>query len=229
MCSCKGQQTLGEEVSERIMSRVLKLEKENQSLLRTIEELRAASTSSSANVVCTTNNCTSSIDKSTAFQHSPDVFPQCPVVTQQTLNGDSDFLKGIQDEILPGQNPDLIQEKGEQEHRDGTDHFKELMSESEDIEHNHNKPHCFVESRDHFHDSRSSVPCQDSNFTGLSTRSSSYASKHSERLEAKCRELDIVNQHLQTSLDSTGRFCRTLGPILFCTTDHFHVRNCFMD
>ncbi|XP_076584178.1 girdin-like isoform X1 [Chaetodon auriga] len=229
----EGQQTLSEEVSARTRSRMLKLEKENQSLLRTIEELRAASMNNSTEPkhshhlecdhVCqvrrSTNNCISSTDEPTGLQtsrsnmeNSANVFPLRTAV-QPILNGDSNChqllnaeeLEGDQSEILLTDIPDLhIQEKGQLEDADGGDHFKELMSDLEVLENSHNRLHCFVGSRDHSPGSKSRSPCHDSIFTGLPTRSS-YASKHTQRLEAKCRALDTVNQHLQTSLDNTDR------------------------
>ncbi|KAM9363607.1 girdin-like [Symphorus nematophorus] len=230
----QSQQTLSEEVSERTRSRMLKLEKENQSLLRTIEELKAASVNNNSTqpkhshhrecdhvcqVVYSTNNYTSSTDEPTGLQTScsnigngTNVFPR-RTVTQPSLNGDSNChqalhaedLEGVQSEILLTDNPDLhIQEKGQLEDGDRGDHFKELMSDLEVLENNLNRLHCFVGSRDSSPGSKSSSPCHSSTFTGLPTRSS-YASKHTQRLEAKCRALDTVNQHLQTSLDNTDR------------------------
>uniref|UniRef100_A0A671UFQ2 Girdin-like n=1 Tax=Sparus aurata TaxID=8175 RepID=A0A671UFQ2_SPAAU len=198
----QGQQTLSEEVSERTCSRMLKLEKENQSLLRTVEELRAASMNGSMQpkhshhlqcdqVVCGTNTCTSSTDEPT--------YSNC----HQQLHAEE--LQEAQGEILLTDNPDLhIQEKGQLEDGNRGDCFKELMSDLEVLENNHNRLHCFVGSRGRSPGSKSSSPCHDSIFTGLPTRSS-YASKHTQRLEAKCRALDTVNQHLQTSLDNTDR------------------------
>ncbi|XP_034384475.1 girdin-like [Cyclopterus lumpus] len=229
----QGQQTLSEEVSERTCSRMLKLEKENQSLLRTIEELRAVSINKNTQpkhghhferdhvcqVICSTNNCTSSTDEPTGLQttcsnieYCTDVLPHS-AVTQQMLNGHSNCdqlfhaadLERVQSEILLTDNPDLlVQEKGQLEDADQGDHFKELMSDLEVLENNHNRLHCFVGSRDHSPGSKGSSPCHDSIFTGLPTRSS-YDKKHTQRLEAKCRALDTVNQHLQTSLDNTDR------------------------
>ena len=133
-------------------------------------------------------------------------------VTQQTLNGGSNChqqlvtedLEEVQSQIVLTDNPDLhVREKGQLEDGDDGDHFKELM---EDLENHHNRRHCFVGSRDHSPGSKSSSPCHDSILTGLPTRSS-YASKHTQRLEAKCRALDTGNLHLQTSLDNTGRLC----------------------
>lgn len=232
MCLSKGQQTLSEEVSERTRSRMLKLEKENQSLLRTIEELRTTSISKSpqpkhshhnecdrvCQVVCSTNNWTSSTDEPSGLQTScshvenrANTFP-LSAGPQQMLNGDSNShqqlhteeLEGVQSEILLTDNPDLrIQEKGQLEDGDGGEHFKELMSDLEVLENVHNRLHCFVGSRDHSPGSKNSSPCHDRILTGLPTRSS-YTSKHTQRLEDKCKALDTVNQHLQTSLDNTG-------------------------
>ncbi|XP_023128975.2 girdin-like isoform X4 [Amphiprion ocellaris] len=219
----QGQQTLSEEVSERTRSRMLKLEKENQSLLRTIEELRAATINNSTQakhnqqVMCSTKNCTSSIDESSVLQTScsnaGNHTHPLSTVTQQLLNGDSNChqqlhteeLEGVQSEIFLTDTPDFhIQEKGQLEEGGSGERFKEVMSDLEVLENNHNRLHCFVGSCDHSPGSNSSSPCHDSIFTGLPTRSS-YASKHTQRLEAKCRALDTVNQHLQISLDNTDR------------------------
>ncbi|KAK9539723.1 hypothetical protein VZT92_002225 [Zoarces viviparus] len=229
----QGQQTLSEEVSERTCSRMLKLEKEKQSLLRTVEELRAALIHRNMQPkrshhlegdhvcqgICSTDNCTSSADEPTGLQttcsnveYRTNVFPHS-AVTQQMLNGRSNChqpfhaedLEQVQSKILLTDNPDLlVQEKGQLEDADHGDHFKELMSDLEVLENNHNRIHCFVGSRDHSPGSKGTSPCHESIITGLPTRSS-YARKHTQRLEAKCRALDTVNQHLQTSLDNTDR------------------------
>ncbi|XP_068445070.1 girdin-like isoform X5 [Clinocottus analis] len=229
----QGQQTLSEEVSERTSSRMLKLEKENQSLLRTIEELRASLVNKNTQpkhghnfernhvcqVICSTNNCISSADEPAGLQttcsnteHCTEAFPHS-AVAQQMLNGHSNCdqlfhagdLERVQSEILLTDNPDLlVQEKGQLEDADQGDHFKEFMSDLEVLENNHNRLHCFVGSHDHSPGSKGSSPCHGSIFTGLPTRSF-YAKKHTQRLEAKCRALDTVNQHLQTSLDNTDR------------------------
>ncbi|KAM6941491.1 girdin-like [Lycodopsis pacificus] len=229
----QGQQTLSEEVSERTCSRMLKLEKEKQSLIRTVEELRAAVINRNMQPkhshhlegdhvcqgICSTDNCTSSADEPTGLQttcsnveYRTHVFPHS-AVTQHMLNGHSNChrpfhaegLEQVQSKILLTDNPDLlVQEKGQLEDADHGDHFKELMSDLEVLENNHNRIHCFVGSRDHSPGSKGSSPCHESIITGLPTRSS-YARKHTQRLEAKCRALDTVNQHLQTSLDNTDR------------------------
>uniref|UniRef100_A0A3B4VEZ6 Girdin-like n=1 Tax=Seriola dumerili TaxID=41447 RepID=A0A3B4VEZ6_SERDU len=222
----QGPQTLSEEVSERTRSRMLKLEKENQSLLSTIEELRAVSISNSTQpkhshhheresvcqVVSSINNWTSSTGEPSGLQTScsntenhSNAFP-LSTVPQQMLNGDlnshrrlhTEEPKGVQSEILLTDNPDLhIQEKGQLEDGDKSEHLKELMSDLEVLENAHNRLHCFVGSCDH-------SPGSNSIFTGLPARSS-YASKHTHRLEAKCKALDTVNQHLQASLDNSDR------------------------
>uniref|UniRef100_A0A669BRP1 Girdin n=1 Tax=Oreochromis niloticus TaxID=8128 RepID=A0A669BRP1_ORENI len=212
-----------EEVSERACSRLLKLEKENKHLLKTIEELRASvnnitQTKHSYLAMCS-NNCTSSTDESSVLQtscsnaknHSNGV--SLSIVTESMLNGDlschqqldTEELERVQSVNHLPDNPERnIQEKGQLEDGDSGDHFKERMSDLEVLENNHNRRHCFVRSHDHSPGSKNSSPRHESIFTGLPTRSS-YASKHTQRLEAKCRALDTVNQHLQTSLDNTDR------------------------
>ncbi|XP_034544766.1 girdin-like isoform X2 [Notolabrus celidotus] len=216
----QGQQTLSEEVSERTCSRMLKLEKENQSLLRTIEQLRTASLKISSEQkhrqhlqchhVSDSKNCTSSAGESTGF-HASCPLEKCTNAIRQSgdLNHHqplrAEEADGVQSEILLTANPHLhVREKGQLEDGDGGDGFKELMSDLEVLENNHNRFHCFVGSRDHSSGSKSSSPCHDSILTGLPTRSS-YANKHTQRLEAKCRSLDTFNQHLQTCLDNTDR------------------------
>ncbi|XP_005735840.1 girdin-like isoform X3 [Pundamilia nyererei] len=221
--SSQGQQTLSEEVSERACSRLLKLEKENKHLLKIIEELRASvnnitQTKHSHLAMCS-NNCTSSTDESSVLQtscsnaknHSNGV--SLSIVTESMLNGDlschqqldTEELERVQTVNHLTANPERnIQEKGQLEDGDSGDHFKERMSDLEVLENNHNRRHYFVRSHDHSPGSKNSSPRHESIFTGLPTRSS-YASKHTQRLEAKCRALDTINQHLQTSLDNTDR------------------------
>uniref|UniRef100_A0AAX7T0T0 HOOK N-terminal domain-containing protein n=1 Tax=Astatotilapia calliptera TaxID=8154 RepID=A0AAX7T0T0_ASTCA len=213
----------GEEVSERACSRLLKLEKENKHLLKIIEELRASvnnitQTKHSHLAMCS-NNCTSSTDESSVLQtscsnaknHSNGV--SLSIVTESMLNGDlschqqldTEELERVQSVNHLTANPERnIQEKGQLEDGDSGDHFKERMSDLEVLENNHNRRHYFVRSHDHSPGSKNSSPRHESIFTGLPTRSS-YASKHTQRLEAKCRALDTINQHLQTSLDNTDR------------------------
>ncbi|XP_074520632.1 girdin-like isoform X2 [Halichoeres trimaculatus] len=216
-----GQQTLSEEVSERTRSRMLKLEKENQSLLRTVEELRAASLKNSqqkhsqhlecnrvSEDICGTKKCTSSAAENTGLQTACSPAKLTNVILQSADSNQHQPLCAeeagrVQSEILLTDHPH-IQEKGQLEDRGSGDGFKELMSDLEVLENNHNRLHCFVGSRDHSPGSKSISPCHDSILTGLPTRSS-YANKHTQRLEAKCRTLDTFNQHLQSSLDNTDR------------------------
>uniref|UniRef100_A0A672H1F9 Coiled-coil domain containing 88Aa n=1 Tax=Salarias fasciatus TaxID=181472 RepID=A0A672H1F9_SALFA len=80
------QQTLSEEVGERTRSHLLKLEKENQSLLRTIEMLRAATlshnpqTKHSHRPVGSAKNRTSAADESTPLQTSSSDVGKLPPV-----------------------------------------------------------------------------------------------------------------------------------------------------
>lgn len=199
---------------------MLRLEKENQSLLRTIKELRATSAKSttaanqshrleSDQVVCGTNSSASATDEnhSNGFQHS--------ILEEEMLNRDlkcrqqlnAEELQAVQHEIVLTDDPDFhIQETGRLEDRPGGDHCKGLVSELEILENDHNRLCSFVGSRDCLPCSNSSSPIH--HFTGLLGRSS-YSEKHTQRLEAKCRALDTFNQHLQTSLDNTSRFCKS--------------------
>lgn len=215
------QQTLSEEVSERTRSRMLKLEKENQSLLRTIEELRAVSNGKQFDRshrhdhvchICSTNGCTSSTKQPSGLQSSSsdlgsstNALPPCSV-TQEMLNGHSqchqrsnvEGIEGVKREILLTNDPDChIEEKGQLEGGDCGEQYKELISDVEVFENNHNRFHCCIGSRDHSPGSKSSSPYHPP------TRSS-YAVKQAQRMEAKCKTLETENQHLQASLDNTG-------------------------
>uniref|UniRef100_A0AAQ4PPF0 Coiled-coil domain containing 88Aa n=1 Tax=Gasterosteus aculeatus aculeatus TaxID=481459 RepID=A0AAQ4PPF0_GASAC len=183
--SSQGHQTLSDEVSERTCSRMLKLEKENQSLSKTIEELRAAS-----------------INNNTRTKHGHrlerDVFQETCSIGNLNLGEPTychqlfpaEDLEQVQSEILLTENPDLLaREKGQLEDVDQGDHSKEGMSDLKVLENNHNRRHCFVGSRDHSPGSKDCSPCHDSIFKGLPTHSS-YARKHTQ-LEAKCRALDL--------------------------------------
>uniref|UniRef100_UPI003AAA385B girdin n=1 Tax=Centroberyx gerrardi TaxID=166262 RepID=UPI003AAA385B len=206
----QGQQTLSEEVSERTRSRMLKLEKENQSLLRTIEELRTICINSSPQHNYNhQEHDQQSLGLQTSFsdlENSTNVLLSS-TVTQQILNGDSKCHQQARAEEVEGVESETFltdQEKGQLEDGESGDHLKELMSDLEVLENNHNRIYCVVGSRDHSPASKTSSPYRDSIITGLPTRSS-YASKHTERLEAKCRALDTENQRLQASLDNTDR------------------------
>lgn len=221
MCLLAGQQTLSEEVTERIRSRMLKLEKENQSLLRTIEELRSVPQNSHhaegdhvCEVVCCTSNGPSSTDVNTTLftsfsnmDNCQDVItprkvklrePECP----QHLPTDELESERVQRGVHHFTNGG-----GQLEDGSRGEHLTELMSDLEEMENGHNRQYSSVESHDHSPGSRSSSPRPDSIFAVLPTHTS-YASKQTQRLEAKCRALDSTNQHLQTSLDNTGGFCK---------------------
>lgn len=207
-------------MSEKTHSRMLRLEKENQSLSRTIEELRATSAKSSTvanqshrldcdQVVCGTDSSAAATDenRSNGFQHG--------TVEEEMLIGDlkcrqqlrAEELQVVRREIVLMDDPDFhIQETGQLEDRPGGDRCKGLMSELEILENNHNRLCSFVGSRDCLPGSNSSSPVR--HFTASLARSS-YSEKHTQRLEAKCRALDTFNQHLQTSLDNTSRFCKS--------------------
>ncbi|RVE75720.1 hypothetical protein OJAV_G00001690 [Oryzias javanicus] len=169
-----GQQTFSEEVSERTRSRLLKLEKENQSLLRTIEEL---STKSKPNH-----------HFKTSAEESP-----CTENSEPLMNGGSNCLQDEERNPLPETVDCRLQEDGGAE-KD----FQESMSDLEVLENIQNGLHCLDGSKN-----RSSLR-HGGAFTGLPARSS-YASKHTQRLEAKVRALDAVNLQLQTSLDTADR------------------------
>ncbi|KAM4603284.1 girdin-like [Polymixia lowei] len=230
----QGQQSLSEEVSERTRSRLLRLEKENQRLLRTIEELRAASIDHSPqhnhyhhnDHVCQEvfKNCTSSTELTPGVQMSCSDLKNganvliSSAVPPQMVNGDlkchrrpygglegGRALEGVEGEALLADVPDLHdQEKGQLEDRWSGGHLKELASDQEALENSHNSLHRVVGSRDQSPGSKCGSPYRDSLITGLPMRSC-YATKHTERLEAKCRALDTENQRLQASLDNTGR------------------------
>ncbi|KAM4751118.1 girdin-like isoform 1-T1 [Anableps anableps] len=193
-----GPQTLSEEVSERTRSQILKLEKENQRLLRTIEELRAAAHSSCAKTkhshhwVSNTNLFTSSAEQSETNSCSGDSNCQQQLITEE--------LERVQSQIPLTDYPDChVQENGHLQ-----DQEKEMISDLEIVENNHNQFHCCVGPCNHSPGSQSRSSCHDSTYTGVPTRSS-YTSKHAQRLEVKCRGLDTLNQQLQTSLYNTER------------------------
>ncbi|MED6279950.1 hypothetical protein CHARACLAT_005937 [Characodon lateralis] len=134
-----GLQTLSEEVSERTQSQILKLEKENQRLLRTIEELRAAAhntcrkTQHTHHLVRSSNHFTSSAEQSLVKTTSCSTTENHPdAQTLQIPNGDSvcqqqlitEELEGVQTQILLADHPDCqMQENGHLQEQD-----KEMMS-----------------------------------------------------------------------------------------------------
>ncbi|XP_016521692.1 girdin-like isoform X5 [Poecilia formosa] len=190
-----GPQTLSEEVSEKTRSQILKLEKENQRLLRTIEELRAAAHSSCRKAKpspCNANHFTSSAEQSETNAFSGDSRCQQQLITEELEAGQSRIL-------LTGYPDCHAQENGHLQDQD-----KEMVSDLETMENNHNQLHCCVGSCGHSPGSQSRRPQHGSAHTGVPTRPS-YASRHTQRLEVKCRGLDTLNQQLQTSLYNTER------------------------
>lgn len=189
---------------------MLWLEKENQRLLSTIEELQADPLRSSSQlkysqqlehhqVVC--QNSSASCKQKT-FQHC--------LQAQQMINEDASsqqLHQGETKEVLSQfiKGPDLWEESQPED----------LVSELEDFEKDPNKL-CFGESRE-------SITSHD--LTHQSTRSS-YFIKQSQRLEAKCRALDTVNQHLQSALDNSGTLCSSTKVYTLCiyTYTHTHTK-----
>lgn len=196
LCSSKGQQTFSEEVTERTRSQLLKLEKENQSLLRTIEELSTKSKESS-HQMCS----------STDFNGSKQA---CCSVTENSellVNGGSNCHQDLSAEARtrPFDTADCCRLESRQlEDAGAGKDLQETMSNLVALENVHNALHALDGSET----PNGSRLHHDGIFTGLPARSS-YANKHTQRLEAKVRALDAVNLQLQTSLDSSGGFCRT--------------------
>lgn len=196
---CEGQQTLSEEVSEKTHSRMLRLEKENQSLLKTIKELRASSATSSGVSVdaqrisseVTQTSCRPPENHSNGSMQSP--------MQERILNGDTKVAQRVivlEDEVN-------FHTPGAGDLNDRGDPSNCIMSELEVLENDLNRRLSSAgSSGGTLSGSNSSGPsCPPQ---GPSTRPS-YSDKHTQRLEAKCRAMDTFNQHLQTSLDTTGR------------------------
>lgn len=160
-------------MSQSTHSRMLRLERENRCLLRTVEELQA-----------------DPLKSSTPQKRAPvrrDPVQRC-LRARQTANEDPPRLHGGGFEEAPSQfvKGPVVLGEGQPE---------DLTSELEEFEDDQNKLCCFVE------------PCEGGvNGDGRTNPSarSSYAVKQTQRLEAKCRTLDTVNQHLQTALDNSG-------------------------
>ncbi|XP_052359236.1 girdin-like isoform X4 [Oncorhynchus keta] len=234
----QGQKSLGEEVVEGTRSRLLRLERENQSLLRTIEELKAADLSlgpqhnhnhehmwrdgqrptNTAEVVReylgSLNNasweqsqlvikedCDIDIDTS----HHRD--PKCNGVSVD-LEGEIDRLEK-ESETLKEKMDLQKQEKGQLEDGEScdlSDPMADLEAEAKDNTRNLLQPGASVSlTRDTSPCSKNKSPRRENSSTGLQARASSSSTKHTERLEAKCRALDTENQRLQAALDNTGR------------------------
>ncbi|XP_070408138.1 girdin isoform X5 [Nothobranchius furzeri] len=211
-----GQQSLSEEVSERTRSQILKLQKDNQSLLRTIKELRGKTqTKHGPHLVCNIDNFASSAGDSSVMQTI-----SCPVsqnhndvlhrnaLPLETRNRESDcsqILATDLDAVLSTDGPGLPGQDGEHLHAEGSgEHFNDMILDLEVLENIHNRRHCLAGSNEQAPISNSSSPCCDSILTGAPARSS-HSSKQMKRLEVKYRALDSVNQQLQTSLHNSER------------------------
>lgn len=190
-------------MSQSTHSRMLWLEKENKRLLRTVEELQSASLKSSTQlnycqqqerdkVVCSTSSSTSC--QQNMFQRGLQIDED--VSSHQQLHRGE--FKEVLSQYRRGQD---LQEEGHPEDTQREDHFKNLMSELEDFENDQYKLCCFMESRE-------SVGITNHDLTHQSIHPS-YIKKQTQRLEAKCRALDTVNQHLQIALDNSGTLCRS--------------------
>ncbi|KAM9817962.1 girdin-like isoform 1-T1 [Syngnathus typhle] len=216
----QGQQTLSEEVNERIRSRLLKLEKENQSLLKTIEELRNACLHHNTHsdkrshysekdrvrqVVCCADKWTSDENKSLiSCSREQNCRNASNLGTiKDIFNTDAEDQTPEQDHAGLCQSPNTfshIQEKGKLEDNNSGAHFK-----AADLEENiSNIAHYAVASHNPSPGSRSSSSSHDGIFISQPTRFT-HTNKHTQHLEAKCKALDSINQQLQTSLGNTER------------------------
>ncbi|KAM6972453.1 girdin-like [Aplochiton taeniatus] len=210
----EGQQSLSEEVSERHQSRLLKLEKENQSLVMTIEELRTACYSQPSHnggqhppTVPLGGRWSDSFIALTEQHSGPQI---CTVELQNGTESPPKYAASHprqsgrsrvrrQPEEPEGESESPLhedQEKAQLEERE-TEDLKDLTSD--------------LEAREKDNDglgvgcrARSGSTHRDCSDMLLLTRSC-YATKHTERLEAKCRALDTENQRLQAAMDNTGR------------------------
>ncbi|XP_051940313.1 girdin-like isoform X2 [Hippocampus zosterae] len=228
----QGQQTLSEEVSERIRSGLLKLEKENQSLLSTVEELRAACTHNHNNiqsnkhshhgekdrdqqVVCCTDKWTSASDENIISMTPCSREQNCSnasnqgAVKQKTFNRDAEYQKPEHDHeglhrSANTTNTHHVQHKGQLEDNNGVEHFEAVVSELQVYENSPGGVRYPVGSHIPSPGSRSSSSSHDGLFMDLPARFINIK-KHTERLETKCRALDSINQQLQMSLGNTER------------------------
>ncbi|XP_031655436.1 girdin isoform X3 [Oncorhynchus kisutch] len=234
----QGQKSLGEEVVEGTRSRLLRLERENQSLLRTIEELRAPDLSLGpqhnhnhehtrrdgqrpTNTAEVVREYLGSLDN-TSWEQSELVIkedcdididtshhrdPKCKGVSVD-LEGEIDRLER-ESETLKEKMDLQKQEKGQLEDREScdlSDPMADLEAEAKDNTRNLLQPGASVSlTRDTSPCSKNKSPRRENSSTEMQTRASSSSTKHTERLEAKCRALDTENQRLQAALDNTGR------------------------
>nr|XP_046186586.1 girdin-like isoform X3 [Oncorhynchus gorbuscha] len=234
----QGQKSLGEEVVEGTRSRLLRLERENQSLLRTIEELRAADLSLGpqhnhnhehtrrdgqrpTNTAEVVREYLGSLDNASWEQSELVIKEDCDIDIDTShhrdpnCNGVSVDLEGEIDrleresETLKEKMDLQKQEKGQLEDGEScnqSDPMADLEAEAKDNTRNLLQPGASVSlTRDTSPCSKNKSPRRENSSTGLQARASSSSTKHTERLEAKCRALDTENQRLQAALDNTGR------------------------
>uniref|UniRef100_A0A8C7I0N1 Girdin-like n=1 Tax=Oncorhynchus kisutch TaxID=8019 RepID=A0A8C7I0N1_ONCKI len=264
----QGQKSLGEEVVEGTRSRLLRLERENQSLLRTIEELRAPDLSLGpqhnhnhehtrrdgqrpTNTVTSQgprhkheHNSHTQLLREHTYNHQPThsdsgdsielyldntSWEQSELVIKEDCDIDIDTshhrdpkCKGVsvdlegeidrlerESETLKEKMDLQKQEKGQLEDREScdlSDPMADLEAEAKDNTRNLLQPGASVSlTRDTSPCSKNKSPRRENSSTEMQTRASSSSTKHTERLEAKCRALDTENQRLQAALDNTGR------------------------
>uniref|UniRef100_A0A1A8M508 Coiled-coil domain containing 88A n=1 Tax=Nothobranchius pienaari TaxID=704102 RepID=A0A1A8M508_9TELE len=95
-----GQQSLSEEVSERTRSQILKLQKDNQSLLRTIKELRGKTqTKHEPHLVCNIDNFASSAGDSSTSLHNSERKVQRLEAEIQELEAENQVLQASLEEL----------------------------------------------------------------------------------------------------------------------------------
>ncbi|XP_077574792.1 girdin-like isoform X2 [Stigmatopora nigra] len=210
----QGRQTLSEEVSEQIRSRLLKLEKENQSLLQTVEELRSVhihnSMQSYKHTHCSEKDDTQQslwcsgwkflTNENTSFTQP---------VKQKIFNTDPEHEEPEEAQSvfqISENRVHHIEEKGqldELEEKKSGKLFKAVVSDLE-LDSKPIGAQFSIGSQNLSHGLGSSSSSHDSIFNGLPARFTN-SNKHTERLEAKCRALDSNNQQLQTSLGNAER------------------------
>ncbi|XP_055762778.1 girdin-like isoform X5 [Salvelinus fontinalis] len=234
----QGQKSLGEEVVDGTRSHLLRLERENQSLLRTIEDLRAADLSLGpqhnhdhehtrrdsqrpTNTAEVVREYLGSLDNTSWEQSELVIKEDCDIDIDTShhrdpkCNGVSVDLEGEIDrleresETLKEKMDLQKQEKGQLEDGESC-HLSDPMADPEAVAkdniRNLLQPGASVSlTRDTSPCSKNKSPRRENSSTGLQTRASSSSTKHTERLEAKCRALDTENQRLQAALDNTGR------------------------
>lgn len=182
---------------------MLRLEKENQSLLRTIRELRASSLTSGGVSVADQGSYSEGPQTSCPPSENHSNGSQQCSTQERILNGDS---KAAQRVIVFGDELNFhTQEAEELNVRGGSSNC--LTSELEILENDLNRRRSSAGS------SGETLSGSNSSSPGFHPRDPptrpSYSDKHTQRLEAKCRAMDTFNQHLQASLDTTGRFWRS--------------------